>query len=96
VPARIAGVCGLLAFATFNVARIAGGLAQPSAYIVANDDILDPGAMTAASPWIYNRVGANLTGILVLLLGFGLYSMHVGTRTQRTHAYSRCIGRAVS
>jgi hypothetical membrane protein len=64
VPARIAGVCGLLAFVTFNVAWIAGGLAQPSAYSVANDDISDLGAMTAASPWIYNRVGANLTGIL--------------------------------
>jgi hypothetical protein len=31
--------------------------------------------MTVARPWIYNRVGANLTGILVLLLGLGLYSM---------------------
>jgi hypothetical membrane protein len=61
VPARIAGVCGLLAFVTFNVAWIAGALAQPSAYSVANDDISDLGAMAAASPWIYNRVGANLT-----------------------------------
>ena len=73
MPARIAGVCGLLAFVTFNVAWIAGGLAQPSAYSAANDDISDLGAMTAASPWIYNRVGANLTGILVVLLGLGLW-----------------------
>jgi hypothetical protein len=29
--------------------------------------------MTAASPWIYNQVGANLTGILVILLGLGLW-----------------------
>ena len=73
MPARIAGVCGLLAFVTFNVAWIAGGLAQPSAYSAANDDISDLGAMTPASPWIYNRVGANLTGILVVLLGLGLW-----------------------
>ena len=73
MPARIAGVCGLLAFVTFNVAWIAGGLAQPSAYSVANDDISDLGAMTATSPWIYNQVGANLTGVLVVLLGLGLW-----------------------
>jgi Protein of unknown function (DUF998) len=73
VPSRIAGVCGLLAFLTFNVAWIAGGQVQPSAYSVANDDISDLGAITAASPWIYNQVGANLTGILVVLLGLGLW-----------------------
>jgi hypothetical membrane protein len=73
MPARIAGVSGLLAFLTFNVAWIAGGLAQPSAYSVANDDISDLGAMTAATPWIYNQVGANLTAILVVLLGLGLW-----------------------
>ena len=73
MPARIAGVCGFLAFVTFNVAWIAGGQAQPSAYSVANDDISDLGAMTAVSPWIYNQVGANLTGILVVLLGLGLW-----------------------
>jgi hypothetical protein len=73
VPARIAGACGLLAFVTFNVAWIAGGLAQPSAYSVANDDISDLGAITATSPWIYNQVGANLTGVLVVLLGLGLW-----------------------
>jgi hypothetical protein len=73
MPAPIAGVCGLLAFLTFNVAWIAGGLTQPSAYSVANDDISDLGAMSAASPWIYNQVGANLTGILVVLLGLGLW-----------------------
>ncbi|MFL5950975.1 MAG: DUF998 domain-containing protein [Gaiellaceae bacterium] len=73
MPARIAGICGLLAFVTFNVAWIAGGQVQPSAYSVANDDISDLGAMTAASPWIYNRFGANLTGVLVVLLGLGLW-----------------------
>ena len=73
MPARIAGACGLLAFVTFNVAWIAGGLPQPSAYSVANDDISDLGAMTATSRWIYNQVGANLTGVLVVLLGLGLW-----------------------
>jgi len=73
MPARIAGICGLLAFVTFNVAWIVGGLAQPAAYSVANDDISDLGAMTAARPWVYNQVGANLTGILVALLGLGLW-----------------------
>jgi len=73
MPPRVAGGCGLLAFVTFNIAWIAGGLAQPSAYSVANDDISDLGAITAASPWIYNQVGANLTGILVVLLGLGLW-----------------------
>ncbi len=73
MPARIAGVCGLLAFVTFNVAWIAGGLAQPSSYSVANDDISDLGAITAASPWIYNQIGANLTGILVVVLGLGVW-----------------------
>jgi len=48
VPARIAGISGLLAFVTFNVAWIAAVLAQPSAYSVANDDISVLGAITAA------------------------------------------------
>jgi len=48
-------------------------MAQPSAYSVANDDISDLGAMTAAGPWIYNQVGANLTGLLVVLLGLGVW-----------------------
>jgi len=73
VSLRVAGVCGLLAFVTFNVAWLAGGMAQPSAYSVANDDISDLGAMTAAGPWIYNQVGANLTGLLVVLLGLGVW-----------------------
>jgi uncharacterized protein DUF998 len=40
---------------------------------VANDDISDLGAMTATSPWIYNQVGVNLTGVVVVLLGLGLW-----------------------
>ena len=70
---RLAGLAGILAFVTFNVGWIFGGLAQPSAYSVADDDISDLGASTAAHAWIYNQVGANLTGILVVLLGLGLW-----------------------
>jgi hypothetical protein len=73
LSARIAGICGLAAFVTVNIGWIAGGLAQPDAYSVANDDISDLGAVTASSSWIYNRVGANLTGLLVVVLALGLW-----------------------
>jgi hypothetical protein len=73
MPARIAGICGLLAFLTVNLGWIAGGLAQPSSYSVANDDISDLGADTGSSSWIYNRIGANLTGLLVVVLALGLW-----------------------
>ena len=73
MPARIAGICGLLVFVTVNIGWIAGGLAQPSAYSVANDDISDLGAGTASSSWIYNRIGANLTGVLVVAFAPGLW-----------------------
>jgi Protein of unknown function (DUF998) len=73
VPARAAGICGLLAFVTFNVGWIAGGLAQPDSYSFADDDISDLGAMTAKSAWLYNHVGANLTGLLIIGLALGLW-----------------------
>src|SRR4051794_14046299 len=73
VPARIAGICGLAAFVTGNIGWIAGGFAQPSAYSVANDDTSDLGAVTADSAWIYNQIGANLTGLLVIVLALGLW-----------------------
>jgi hypothetical protein len=66
-------MCGLLAFVTVNIGWLAGGLAQPTAYSVANDDISDLGADTAGSSWIYNRIGANLTGLLVMALALGLW-----------------------
>ena len=66
-------MCGLLAFVTVNIGWLAGGLAQPTAYSVANDDISDLGADTAGSSWIYNRIGANLTGLLVVALALGLW-----------------------
>jgi hypothetical protein len=73
MPARIAGICGVLAFVTVNIGWIAGGLAQPAAYSFADDDISDLGAVTASSSWIYNQVGANLTGLLVVALALGLW-----------------------
>ena len=73
MPPRIAGVCGVVAFVAFNVAWIAGGLAQPDAYSVADDDVSDLGSLRASSAWIYNQVGANLSGLLVVALGLGLW-----------------------
>ena len=73
MTARVAGVCGLVAFVTMNVAWIAGGLAQPDAYSSVRDDISDLGARTANDPWLYNQIGANLTGLLVVVFGLGLW-----------------------
>ncbi len=70
---RAAGLCGLAAIVTFNIGWIAGGLAQPSAYSFANDTISDVGAVTADSSWIHNRIGSNLTGLLVVVLALGLW-----------------------
>lgn len=73
MPARAAGICGLLAFVTVNLGWILGGLAQPAAYSTANDDISDLGALTADSAWLYNQIGSNLTGALVVAFGLGLW-----------------------
>jgi len=58
---------------TLSVGWIAGDLAQPDAYSSMDDDTSDLGAMTASSAWIYNQIGDNLTGILVVLFGLGLW-----------------------
>ena len=73
MPARIAGACGLLAFVTSTLGWVAGGFAQPAAYSVSRDDISDLGAITAASPWLYNQVGTNLTGLLIVVCALGLW-----------------------
>lgn len=73
MPPRVAGVCGLLAFVTINVGWIVGGLAQPDSFSFADDDISDLGASTASSAWIYNQIGANLTGLLVVAMALGLW-----------------------
>ena len=74
MSARLAGACGVAAFVSATVGWLAGGFAQPAAYSVARDDISDLGAVTAASPWLYNQVGANLTGLLVAVCALGLWS----------------------
>jgi Protein of unknown function (DUF998) len=73
IPIRIAGLCGVLAVLTFNVGWIAGDLAQRAAFSPANDDISHLGASTASRPWLYNQVAANLTGLLIVALGVGLW-----------------------
>jgi hypothetical protein len=73
MPARIAGVCGLLAPLTFVAGVLLGDLAQPGAFSPADDDISDLGALTASSPWLYNQVAANLTGLLLIGLALGLW-----------------------
>jgi hypothetical membrane protein len=70
---RAAGVCGLLTLVTLSVAYIGGALAQPDAYSSANDATSDLGALTANKAWISNQIGSNLTGILIILLGLGLW-----------------------
>ncbi len=39
-----------------------------------NDDISDLGALTATSPWLYNQVATNLTGILVIGFALGMWA----------------------
>ena len=71
--ARLLGLCGLVAFVTFNTGWIAGDFAQPAAFSPANDDLSDLGALTASSPWLYNQLAANISGLLVVALGVGLW-----------------------
>jgi hypothetical membrane protein len=70
---RAAGICGLLTLVTVGVAYIGGALAQPDAYSSADDDTSDLGALTANMAWINNQIGSNLTGILIILFGLGLW-----------------------
>jgi Protein of unknown function (DUF998) len=77
---RIAGSCALLAFLTFNVGWIAGDLAQPSAFSPLHDDLSDLGATTATSPWLYDQVAANVSGLLVIALGIGVWRAMASTR----------------
>jgi hypothetical protein len=50
-----------------------GGLAQSDGFSSLDDDISDLGAETASSPWLYNQIGANLTGILIVVFALGLW-----------------------
>jgi Protein of unknown function (DUF998) len=73
MPLRAAAVCGLLTLVTVTVAYMWGTLAQPDAYSSADDATSDLGALTANKAWIFNQIGANLTGILIILFGLGLW-----------------------
>jgi hypothetical membrane protein len=73
VPTRLAAACGLLAPLTYSAALLFGGLAQPDAFSSAEDAISDLGAETASSAWIYNQIGLNLTGILLMVFALGLW-----------------------
>ena len=73
MPLRLAAVCGLVAPLTYVAGLIFGGLAQPDEFSSADDAISDLGAKTASSPWIYNQIGLNVTGILIVICAFGLW-----------------------
>ena len=73
MPLRVAAICGLLAPLTYTAALLFGGLAQRDEFRSADDATSDLGADTASSPWIYNQVGTNLTGILIFAFALGLW-----------------------
>jgi hypothetical protein len=70
---RLTAICGLLVPVTSTIGWAVGGLAQPDAFSSTDDDISDLGALTASSAWIYNQIGANLTGLLLTVLALGLW-----------------------
>jgi hypothetical protein len=70
---RLAALCGLLAPLTYTGALFFGGLAQPDAFSSTDDNISDLGAETADSAWIYDRIGTNLTGLLLIVFALGLW-----------------------
>jgi Protein of unknown function (DUF998) len=73
MPVRLAAICGLLAPVTYTAALLFGGLAQRDEFSSADDATSDLGADTASSPWIYNQIGTNLTGILIFAFALGLW-----------------------
>src|SRR5207248_9657103 len=84
--AALTGACGLLAFVTFNAGWALGDLAQPPAFSPRRDDISDLGALTASSPWLYNQLAANVSGLLVVALGIGLWRALSPSRLGRVGA----------
>jgi hypothetical protein len=85
---RVAALCGLIAFVTFNVGWIAGDFAQRPGFSSERDDISHLGAMTASSPWLENQVSANLSGLLLVALGVGLWLALSPSRLGRLGAAS--------
>lgn len=70
---RAGAICALLAFATLLLGWTLGGLAQPAAYSSVRDDTSDLGALTATSPWFFNQLSDNLTGLLVIVFAVALW-----------------------
>lgn len=70
---KVAGYSGLLAPVTFTVGWIVGDAVQRAAFTPSRDDISYLGALTAKSPWLYNQLGANVSGLLIVVLACGLW-----------------------
>lgn len=70
---RFAGLCGVVALATFSLGLVLGDLAQAAPFSPAHDDISYLGALTANSAWLYNQLAANATGVLIATLAVGLW-----------------------
>ncbi len=69
---RLAAVCGLLVPVTYAAALLFG--AGPArGFRNADDAISDLGAGTATSTWLYNQLGTNLTGLLMIVFALGLW-----------------------
>ena len=73
MPIRAAAVCGLAAPVAFVVGVFVGDVVQPDPFDPAHNDISHLGALTASSPWLYNQLGANLTGLLLVCFALGLW-----------------------
>src|SRR6266508_4352818 len=73
MPLRAAGVCGLLVLVTLSVGWI--GARSRSRRLTALRTTLCriSGRLTANKAWIYNQIGDNLSGILIILLGLGFW-----------------------
>jgi hypothetical membrane protein len=76
----------LLAPVTYTAALLVGGLVQRDGFSNADDAISDLGADTASSAWIYNRIGTNLTGILIVGFALGLWRALSPSRLGRVGA----------
>jgi hypothetical protein len=83
---RVAGACGIAALVTFTAGWVLGDLVQPAAFSPARHDISYLGALTANHPWLYNQLGANLSGALVVVLGLGLWQALGASRLGRLGA----------
>jgi hypothetical membrane protein len=76
----------MLAPVTYTLALLVGGLAQRDHFSNADDSISDLGADTASSSWVYNRIGTNLTGILIFVFALGLWRALSPSRLGRVGA----------